>query len=468
MEGGQEELIPVHVGLFGHVDHGKTELARALSEKISTAGLDAHPEAKRRQMTIDIGFTAFVVGDYLVTLVDVPGHADLIRTAVSGASIIDAAILAVSATQGPQIQTGEHLVLLESLGVEKVIVALTYADAVKEDKLVSVKESIRKVLSDSRYVDAPIVAVSSITGFGLPEFKTALLSLLSPPKRELEGKLKMVIDHSFPIKGAGTVVTGTILRGRVAVGDSIELSPLNRICRVKSIQTFKESRSNAEAGDRAGIALQGIDHRSISRGFYVSSPGSLKTTIHITSENRISRFFKREITPGLPMHVTIGMSSVQAKIFPYSIDEHHEKVVTSVFGEKEFESYIRLSRPVVAEKGDRLLLSLLTLPPTSLRIAAGGSVSEILLGPPPLRALAEKSGFVSRITQNGRVILGGLAKGKNGAENIIGEVVTTENNSKGIISSTFGTKGSVIADFEVPPRQGEKVSVRKYRVFNIT
>lgn len=107
------------MGLFGHVDHGKTELARALSEKVSTAGLDRHPEAKRRQMSIDIGFTAFTLANYLVTLVDVPGHADLIRTAVSGASIIDSAILVVSATQGPQTQTGEHLVLLESLEIQK-------------------------------------------------------------------------------------------------------------------------------------------------------------------------------------------------------------------------------------------------------------------------------------------------------------------------------------------------------------
>jgi selenocysteine-specific elongation factor len=461
-------LIPVHVGLFGHVDHGKTELARALSEKVSTAGLDAHPEAKRRQMTIDIGFTAFTLGDYLVTLVDVPGHADLIRTAVSGASIIDVAILAVSATQGPQIQTGEHLVLLESLEVGKVVVALTYADLVKEDKLGAVRESIRRVLSDSRYSGAPIVTVSSVTGLGLSELKSVLLSLLSAPRREVDGKFKMVIDHSFPIKGAGTVVTGTIIRGRVGVGDNVEISPLNVMCRVRSIQTFKESREDAEAGDRVGIALQGVDHRSICRGYFVSSPGSLRTTIHIVSKARINRFFRREITPGLPMHVTIGMSSIQAKVFPYKLNGRQEAVVTSALGEGEFMSYIRLSRPVVAEKGDRLILSLLSLPPTSLRIAAGGTVSEILTGPPSLRVLQEKTGFISRITSNSVVIVGGLARSKIGAEKLIGETVSLENGRKGTVSSNFGGKGLVVADFEAIPRQGEKVSLRKYRVFNIT
>jgi selenocysteine-specific elongation factor len=460
-------LIPVHVGLFGHVDHGKTELARALSEKVSTAGLDAHPEAKRRQMTIDIGFTAFTLGDYLVTLVDVPGHADLIRTAVSGASIIDAAILVVSATQGPQIQTGEHLVLLESLGIGKLVVALTYADLVNEDRLVTSKRLIQKVLSDSWYKSAPIVPVSSITGSGLPELKSVLSSVLSPPRRELEGKLRMVIDHSFPIKGTGTVVTGTILRGRVAVGDNIEISPIDKICRVKSIQTFGESREQAEAGDRAGLGLQGVDHRSLSRGYYVSSPGSLKTTIHIESEIRISRFFKRKITPGLTMHVTIGMSSVQGRIFPYILNGRQELIVTSTLGKEEFTSYIRLSKPVVAEKGDRLILSLLTLPPTSLRIAGGGSVSEIPDRPPILRVLVEKTGFVRRINPNASAIIGGLAASKIGAERLIGEVVTREDKLEGMISSTFGTKGLVVADFEEPPKPGEKVSVRNYRVLNV-
>jgi selenocysteine-specific elongation factor len=277
----------------------------------------------------------------------------------------------------------------------------------------------------------------------------------------------MPIDHSFPIKGAGTVVTGTIIRGRVNVGDDVEISPMNRICRVKSIQTFGESRSQAEAGDRAGIALQGIDHRSISRGFYVSSPSSLRSTIHIASNARINKFFRHEITPGSPMHVTIGMSSVQAKIFPYKLNEQQEMIVTSAIGE-EFTSYIRLSKPVIAEKGDKLILSLLTLPPTSLRIAAGGSVSEILAAPPLLKEVVMKTGFVSRIAPHAGVIVGGLSKSRIGAQKFIGETVTRENNSKGIISSTFGTKGFVVAEFNETPRQGERISIRKYRMFNIS
>ncbi|MHA2188062.1 MAG: GTP-binding protein, partial [Candidatus Thorarchaeota archaeon] len=135
-----DKLTSVHVGLMGHIDHGKTELARALSEKISTAGLDKHPQSKERGITIDLGFTMFSLNDYLVTLVDAPGHADLIRSVVASSSIIDAAIIAVAADEGPKIQTGEHLVVLKSMGIESIVVAITKMDLVKQKKPSIVEE----------------------------------------------------------------------------------------------------------------------------------------------------------------------------------------------------------------------------------------------------------------------------------------------------------------------------------------
>jgi selenocysteine-specific elongation factor len=459
-----ESLIPVHVGLFGHVDHGKTELARALSEKVSTAGLDSHPEAKRRQMTIDIGFTAFKLDKYLVTLVDVPGHADLIRTAVSGASIIDLAIIVVSAKQGPQIQTGEHLIMLEALGIGKVVVALTNADLVDEAKLKAAKELAKQVLSDSIYRNAPIVVVSSVTGTGIPELKSTLLSQLSPPRRDLNGNFKMVIDHAFPIKGAGTVITGTITRGRVKVNDDVEISPINLRFRVKSIQTFKESRGVAQAGDRVGIALHNADFHSIYRGCYASLPGSLKPGSHVVAKARINRYFKRDITPGLAMHVTIGMSSVQARVFPYRTAANKKIVVTAPENE-DFTSYIELSSQLVVEKDDRILFSLLSLPPTSLRIAAGGVVIDNPSVAPVLEVIQEKVGTVDRIIQDGKVVIEGLARSRIGAQKLIGKTVTTEGNVAGILSSAFGGKGLILAAFDRIPRKGESVTLRLYREF---
>ena len=139
------ELIPVHVGLMGHIDHGKTELARVLSEKVSTAGLDKHPQSKRRGITIDLGFTMFKLKEYIVTLVDAPGHADLIRSVVAGANIIDAAILVIAADEGPMVQTGEHIIVLRSLEVKSLVVALTKIDLVDETKLSETTNKIHNI-----------------------------------------------------------------------------------------------------------------------------------------------------------------------------------------------------------------------------------------------------------------------------------------------------------------------------------
>jgi selenocysteine-specific elongation factor len=415
-------------------------------------------------MTLDIGFTAFALNGYLVTLVDIPGHSDLIRTAVSGAGIVDAAILVVSARQGPQIQTGEHLIVLESLKIEKVVVALTNSDLVDETKLKTVKELVKQTLSDSAYADAPIVAVSSITGTGIPDLKRALLLQLSPPLRDLDGNFKMVIDHAFPIKGAGTVITGTVIRGRTRVNDEVEISPINLRFRIKSIQTFKESRDTAQAGDRVGIALQNADYHSIYRGCYASLPGSLRVGNHMIVRAKVNRYFKRNIMPGLTMHVTIGMSSVQARVFPYRTEEG-AKIVIPALENEDFTSYIRTSNPLVVERGDRILFSLLSLPPTSLRVAAGGVVIERLDKAPVLEVIQEKTGTVDRIIQESKVVIEGLAKSQVGAQRLLGKTVTTEDRAKGTIFSTFGGKGLILATFDQIPRVGESVTLRSYREF---
>jgi selenocysteine-specific elongation factor len=120
--------IPIHIGIMGHIDAGKTSVARALSELISTAGLDKHSQSKDRGITIDLGFTFFPLDEFMVTLVDAPGHADLIRSVVSGANIIDMAFVVVDAVKGPQVQTGEHLVILDVMQIPKVFILLNKID----------------------------------------------------------------------------------------------------------------------------------------------------------------------------------------------------------------------------------------------------------------------------------------------------------------------------------------------------
>ena len=168
-----EKKIPVHLGLFGHIDSGKTAVAAVLSEFISTAGIDAYPQSKERGITIDLGFTSFVLNDYLITLVDGPGHADLIKISASSVEIIDCALIVIDITKGPQIQTGEHLIMIESLDINDIIVVLNKIDLFKgnlEDEVKRIEEFFGSTTYGSKI---PIFPVSAKNHSFLPE-QTAL------------------------------------------------------------------------------------------------------------------------------------------------------------------------------------------------------------------------------------------------------------------------------------------------------
>ncbi|MCS4541255.1 MAG: selenocysteine-specific translation elongation factor, partial [Euryarchaeota archaeon] len=299
-------MTSINVGLFGHIDHGKTEVARRLTEIVSTAGLDKHPEAQRRGITIDLGFTSFILNEYIVTLVDVPGHADLIRNVVAGADIIDAAILVIDAQKGPEVQTGEHILILNYFGIKNLVVALNKVDLVNKDQTEKVGSQIKKVLIGTIFENAPIVPISAKTGEGILQLKEILYKQIKPPVRQA-GPFKMPIDHAFEIKGIGTVITGTILRGEIRVGDKIQIQPIGNECKIKSIQTFKESRAEAKVGDRVGMHITGISAEKIYRGCVACQPGSLIVTNRIEAEMAIDQLFKYVLRPNITIHANAGM-----------------------------------------------------------------------------------------------------------------------------------------------------------------
>jgi len=459
--------IPIHVGLFGHIDHGKTAIARLLSEKVSTAGLDRHPQAQERGISIDLGFTAFKLGPYQVTLVDAPGHADLIRSVVAGANIIDAAILVIAADEGPKPQTGEHILILDSFNISKVLIIINKIDLVDESRINTVERSIKSVVKGTALENSPIVKVSAKTGEGIESVKQALLSLLEKPVRQIEGPLKMPIDHAFPIKGAGTVITGTIHRGRIAVGDVVEIMPLELKGKVKSIQTFGETLQTAAAGDRVGIAIPGVQAKLIYRGCYVCTPGSLSSTNHLVAQLKMNKFFKFRLSPRMNVHVTIGTPTVAGVIYPFKKEANYNVIVDEVSANQEFFAYITLNSAVVAENGDPLLVSRLDLPPTKLRIAASGKVIDANPNKLTLHKLSIKEGSIRIHPHKEEIIIDNLAYSLIGAKKLIGLQVETASGIVGTIKMPFGGKGAVIADFSERPKNGEHVYLRKYKSFKI-
>lgn len=449
-----ESLVPIHVGLMGHIDHGKTQLARALSQKVSTAGLDKHPQSQERGITIDLGFTMFVLGDYLVTLVDSPGHADLFRSVVACAGIIDAALVVVAADEGPKVQTGEHLLLLESMGVDTVIVVVSKTDIADEKQQRLVEDRMKSIVGKMGFKKAEFVRVSALTGQGIDTLRDVMLRTIEPRERQTGGPFLMPIDHAFSVKGHGTVVTGTILRGLLRADDTLELIPQGTKGKVRSIQTFSESRSQAGAGDRVGINIPSLPDRVVSRGDYLCKPGSLNTTRGLVITFRVNPLYRGRVAKRMIVSATVGMPTVTAEIMPFEV-ENGAKVIVNEASGTESGIALLLQKEIAAEVGMRVILVRTDLPPTQMRIVGSGLVVEI-----PSHVILNKrksrSGRVIRIRPND-VLVEGLASTRETADSVAGISVRTSAGRKGQLGEAFGTRGVVTAVFDGPVANAEEV-----------
>jgi selenocysteine-specific elongation factor len=265
------------IGTAGHVDHGKSALVLALT------GIDPDRlrEERERQMTIDLGFAWLTLADgEEVGIVDVPGHRDFIENMLAGVGAIDAALLVVAADEGVMPQTTEHAAILDLLEVTRGIVALTKIDLVEDPSwLELVREDVQHILAGSPLSQAPFVPVSSLTGEGIDDVKTALTSVLQdiPPRRDT-GRPRLSIDRAFTIAGFGTIVTGTLVDGAFEVGQEVEVQPRGLRGRIRGLQTHKKKVERADPGRRLAINLSGIEVGELERGDVVAAPGTYAPT----------------------------------------------------------------------------------------------------------------------------------------------------------------------------------------------
>lgn len=270
------DLAPAVIGTAGHVDHGKSTLVRALT------GIDPDrlAEEKARSMTIDLGFAWLELpGGRRVSLVDVPGHERFIKNMLAGVGGIDAALFVVAADEGPMPQTLEHLAILDLLGIERGVVALTKADTVEADWLDLVTEEVRERLAGSVLATAAILPVSALTGHGLPDLTAALAAALADlPPRIGGGKPRLPIDRVFTVAGFGTVVTGTLTGGELTVGQELRVEPRGLATRVRGLQSHQVKTERALPGSRVAVNLGGIAVEDIHRGDVLVPPGLLRPT----------------------------------------------------------------------------------------------------------------------------------------------------------------------------------------------
>jgi selenocysteine-specific elongation factor len=261
--------VPV-VATAGHVDHGKSTLVLALTG----TDPDRWAEEKARGLTIDLGFAATDLGPGRLELVDVPGHVRFLPNMLAGVGAVDACLFVVAATEGWKPQTEEHLRILELLGVGRGVVALTKVGLVDEDEQQLARWEVEERLAGSPLAGAPVVAVDAVAGIGLDDLRAALAALLAElPEPADRKRARLWVDRSFAARGSGTVVTGTLAGGSLAVGDEVELRPSGRRARVRALQTHGSSIEHVGPGHRVAVNLVGVSHQDVRRGEALVHPG---------------------------------------------------------------------------------------------------------------------------------------------------------------------------------------------------
>jgi len=288
----------LNVGTIGHVDHGKTTLTAAITDVLSRKGLaekknydeiDGAPEEKERGITINTAHVEYATANRHYAHVDCPGHADYVKNMITGAAQMDGAILVVAATDGAMPQTKEHILLARQVGVPKIVVFMNKVDLVDDPEILELVEmDIRELLSSYGFDgdNTPIIqgsATGALAGEDkwvakIDELMAAVDSYIPLPPRLVDLPFLMSVEDVFSITGRGTVATGRIERGRIKVGDAIEIVGLQEkplASTVTGVEMFKKLLDEGEAGDNAGLLLRGIEKTQIRRGMVLCKPGSI-------------------------------------------------------------------------------------------------------------------------------------------------------------------------------------------------
>ncbi|KAF7208623.1 selenocysteine-specific elongation factor [Nothobranchius furzeri] len=502
------KTLNFNVGVLGHVDSGKTSLARALSSTASTAAFDKNPQSRERGITLDLGFSSFTVDfpehlresggqqpyDSLqFTLVDCPGHASLIRTIIGGAQIIDLMILVVDVVKGIQTQTAECL-LIGELTCPRMVVVLNKTDLLPSNKRQSAIEKmtkrLHKTLENTRFKDCPVIAVAAKPGGpdaadteepqGVPDLMELLKKQTYLPKRDPKGDLLMAVDHCFSIRGQGTVLTGTILQGSLAVNDTVEIPVLKVTKKIKSVQMFRKPVSGAMQGDRVGVCVTQFDPKLLERGL-VCTPGSLHTLYSAVISVRKIGYFKGSLSTRAKFHITVGHETVMGKVTffglppsdskpapselcsletPFSFDREYYFQDEYVCGRREGSSgpdpeqwaLLEFERPVTCPALCLVIGSKLDtdIHANMCRLAFQGRLlhgfedkSYVETSLPLLRIykIKHKEGQVERVTDDYSLIGRSLFKKETNLQLFVGLKVMLSTGESGVIEGGFGQSG---------------------------
>lgn len=352
------------VGTAGHVDHGKSALIAALTG----TNPDRLREEQRRGMTLDLGFAHLRFDDGVEAgIVDVPGHERFLHNMLAGAAGMELLLLAVDAREGVMPQTLEHLQILQFLNVRRVFVALTKIDLIAVGDREGAREAIRQRLQGTIAASAPFYSVSSLSGEGLDELKAALHDELGAmPSRNVNAPVYLPIDRAFALQGLGTVVTGTLMQGRIEAGETLVLEPGGKPAHVRSIGVFEATRAGVEAGTRVALSLPNLDRAQIVRGQAI-----------VGAELAARQGFAVRFVPLASALPLIARRTPVRAYFGSAETMGTLVIAADSNGSHEMRAHLHLREPVVAFPGLRFVLRR----PSPMTLLGGGYVEGIEIAP---------------------------------------------------------------------------------------
>ncbi|WP_079528977.1 selenocysteine-specific translation elongation factor [Halobacillus hunanensis] len=349
------------IGMAGHIDHGKTTLTKALSH-IDT---DRLKEEKERSISIELGYAPLRIEEGInISIVDVPGHERFIRQMIAGVAGIDLVVLVIAADEGVMPQTKEHLEILEFLGIEHCIVAISKVDRVDDEMLEFVTEDIKDGLTGTIFHKAPFVYVDGISGKGIDNLNQKIISELKlVESRDAYGSFRLPVDQVFTVQGQGTIVRGTIYEGIVQQGSQLRLLPKDHKVRARQIQVHHEDQNVARAGQRTAINLSGVDKEDVHRGDVLVASDHFLVTKTIDVALQFVEALRVPVKQRMPVKIHVGTSEVMGRIVFFDRNEVKQT-------DGEVLCQIQLDEEVVVRRGDRFILRR----PTPVETIGGGWV----------------------------------------------------------------------------------------------
>lgn len=339
----------VLIGTAGHIDHGKTTLLKALT------GIDADrlAEEKRRGITIDLGFAHLETGDFRLGFIDVPGHERFVKNMLAGIGGIRLVLLVVAADESVMPQTREHFQICKLLGIRRGVIVLTKADLVEEELLELVEAEVRDLVEESFLETAPVVAVDSLSGRGMDDFRSLLLEQVEKAggtdhDEESRRPFRLPIDRVFSLHGFGTVVTGTAMSGKLGVDTPVRLYPGNLTAKVRSIQVFERKEPQAWAGQRTALNLTGVDKADLVRGMVASPPGAWEPSSMLDVDLQLLPDAPAPLKHRGPIRFHHGSSEILGRAFLLE--------GTSIDPGESGLAQLRLQAPTVCRPGDRFII----------------------------------------------------------------------------------------------------------------